>query len=99
MIGAGEQRSVLRLLQAQDVAPRQSAAGLPPVLADIVGQEQAALLLVIGHSHIEPVRVLAVYNHGANHAMGESLVRACVVRKTVVAGQYSPCLLYTSPSP
>ena len=92
MIAAGEDHAAIGLLQAEDVAAFQSPVGLPPTLPSVLGEEEAAQLLIVDHSHVQTAWVLAIDHHAADHAMRKTAVRAGVMVKTVVAGEHSAAI-------
>src|ERR1039457_1178313 len=92
MIGPGEDHAAVGLLQAQNVAFFQSFVRLPPALPAVIGEEEPTAVLIVDHAHVYPVGVLAVDDHATYHAMRKSSVRADVMVKAIVAGQYAAAI-------
>ncbi len=89
MIGAGEHHAIVGLPQAQDVALVQAVVRLAPGGAAIVGDEEAAEVLIVDHANINAIGVLVIHHHATHDAMSKAAVGSFVGYEAVVAGEHA----------
>src|SRR5215472_7394353 len=92
MIGAGEDDSVGRLLDTQDIAFIQATIRLFPAPARVNAVEEPAQVLIVHDTHKEPVWILAVRDYPSHNAMREAAIGSYVMVKPIRAGQHSTAI-------